>query len=158
MRRASLITLHGALVIILTGALLTHLFSVSGIVHLREGLSTNSILTQGENGPSIRQIPFTITLDTFQIAYHEGTASAADYISSLTITHAHEAVIYIVNETSFNGFDKDPVREGKPYKQLAAQRIERVAAMPYADVLDRHARDYKKYFDRVQEETGYQLG
>ena len=92
MRRASLITLHSALVIILTGALLTHLFSVSGIIHLREGLSTNSILTQGENGPSIRQIPFTITLDTFQIAYHEGTASAADNISSLTITHRDDTL------------------------------------------------------------------
>ena len=84
---------------------------------------------------------------------NDGTLTCEDS-GELRIDGATEAVVYLVNVTSFNGFDKDPVREGKPYKQLAAQRIERVAAMPYADVLDRHARDYKKYFDRVQLDLG----
>ena len=42
----------------------------------------------------------------------DGEVTAAD--SSLTITRAKEAIIYIVNETSFNGFDKHPVKEGRP--------------------------------------------
>ena len=40
----------------------------------------------------------------------DGEMAASD--SSLTITKAKEAIIYIVNETSFNGFDKHPVRAG----------------------------------------------
>ena len=43
----------------------------------------------------------------------DGEMAASD--SSLTITKAKEAIIYIVNETSFNGFDKHPVKEGAPY-------------------------------------------
>ncbi|MBQ3908784.1 MAG: glycoside hydrolase family 95 protein, partial [Bacteroidaceae bacterium] len=84
---------------------------------------------------------------------NDGTLTCEDS-GELRIDGATEAVVYLVNVTSFNGFDKDPVREGKPYKQLAAQRIERVAAMPYADVLERHVRDYKKYFDRVRLDLG----
>lgn len=43
----------------------------------------------------------------------DGEMAASD--SSLTISKAKEAIIYIVNETSFNGFDKHPVREGANY-------------------------------------------
>lgn len=51
----------------------------------------------------------------------DGQVVAAD--SSLTIRGAKEAVIYIVNETSFNGFDKHPVREGAPYLERATDAI-----------------------------------
>ena len=82
-----------------------------------------------------------------------GTLSCEDS-GELRIDGATEAVVYLVNVTSFNGFDHDPVREGQPYKQLAQARAGRVAGMPYAEVLERHVRDYKKYFDRVRLDLG----
>ena len=61
-----------------------------------------------------------------------------------------EVTIYIVSATSFNGYDKDPVKEGRPYKQMADARLERLMKMPYNDLLNRHMNDYKSIYDRVK--------
>lgn len=60
-----------------------------------------------------------------------------------------EATILIVNGSSFNGFDKDPVFEGRPYRKLADARMARVGSMDYKSLLKRHIADYRHYFDRV---------
>lgn len=84
-RKLSVIMLHFSFVVILVGALLTHLTSWQGSVHLREGLDVN--LCMEENGEGmLRELPFTITLDSFNIKYHNGTDAAADYESHFTIT------------------------------------------------------------------------
>ncbi|MBR1539417.1 MAG: glycoside hydrolase family 95 protein [Bacteroidales bacterium] len=62
----------------------------------------------------------------------------------------HRTVISIVNATSFNGFDKDPVLEGKPYKQLADRRAHDVAERSPAALRLRHEKDYRKLFDGVE--------
>ena len=67
----------------------------------------------------------------------------------LKLEGCHEVMLLITNVTSFNGFDKDPVKEGKPYHQLAQQRIDRASALSYNTLLQRHTTDYKQYFDRV---------
>ena len=46
-----------------------------------------------------------------------GSVSMADGV--LELDGIREATLYVVNATSFNGCDKDPVKEGKPYKALA---------------------------------------
>ena len=81
-RRMSVWMLHGALVIILLGALLTHLTAWQGTVHLRKGQTTKICLT--EDG-MIRDLPFDITLDSFNIRYHQGTEAVRDYESHFTI-------------------------------------------------------------------------
>ena len=78
----------------------------------------------------------------------DGEVTAAD--SSLTITHAKEAIIYIVNETSFNGFDKHPVLEGAPYLENAANDLWHTQNYTYDDFYARHLADYKTYYDRVK--------
>jgi len=42
-----------------------------------------------------------------------GTIQATD--STLHLHGVTEAIVYLVNETSYNGFDKHPVKEGAPY-------------------------------------------
>lgn len=61
-----------------------------------------------------------------------------------------EVTLYIVNGTSFNGFDKDPVKEGKPYQQIADTRLRHMSSIPYKQLRDRHIKDYKNFFDRVK--------
>ena len=78
----------------------------------------------------------------------DGEVTAAD--SSLTITHAKEAIIYIVNETSFNGFDKHPVKEGAPYLENVANDIWHTQNSSYNEFYERHLADYKTYYDRVK--------
>ena len=42
---------------------------------------------------------------------------------TLLVDGAKEVTLYIVDATSFNGYDKDPVKQGKPYQQLADARL-----------------------------------
>ena len=78
----------------------------------------------------------------------DGETMASD--SSLTITNAKEAILYIVNETSFNGFDKHPVTEGAPYLENAANDIWHTQNYSYGEFYDRHLADYKAIYDRVK--------
>ena len=74
--------------------------------------------------------------------------------SYIEIDGEAEVIIYIVNATSFNGFDKDPVKEGKPYQALAVANLERAKEKSYISLLERHTSDYRKYFDRVSIDLG----
>ena len=67
----------------------------------------------------------------------------------LRLKGVKEAVIKIVNSTSFNGFDHDPVLEGKPYRALADANAKRVSGKNYSEILKNHIKDYKSFFDRL---------
>ncbi len=82
----------------------------------------------------------------------DGTVSGAD--STLTITKAKEATIYLVNETSFNGFDKHPVKEGAPYLERATDEIWHIQNLKYDDFRARHIADYQNYYNRVKLNLG----
>lgn len=85
-RRVTTITLHASFVVILLGALLTHVSSRQGTIHLRLGQPSQSyIVDEDRGGGEERSLPFELTLNSFDILYHEGTASVADYVSTLTI-------------------------------------------------------------------------
>ena len=82
----------------------------------------------------------------------DGEVMASD--SSLTITHAKEAILYLINETSFNGFDKHPVKEGAPYLENAANDIWHTQNFSYDEFYARHLADYKAIYDRVKIDLG----
>lgn len=85
-RRPSLVALHLSFVIILAGALLTHLTSRRGMVHLRKGEVTDKyVTTDNKGGMAERTLPFKLRLDDFKIIYHDGTTSEQDYQSQLTV-------------------------------------------------------------------------
>ena len=60
-----------------------------------------------------------------------------------------EVTLYIVNGTSFNGFDKDPVKQGRPYEQIADGRLRHLLSVSYDQLKSRHVEDYKSIYDRV---------
>ncbi len=78
----------------------------------------------------------------------DGEMAASD--SSLTITKAKEAIIYIVNETSFNGFDKHPVRESANYLKLVTDDLWHTQNANFDEFYARHLNDYKSIYDRVK--------
>ena len=78
----------------------------------------------------------------------DGEMAASD--SSLTINKAKEAIIYIVNETSFNGFDKHPVREGANYLEAVTNDMWHTQNMTFEEFYARHLADYKAIYDRVK--------
>ena len=73
---------------------------------------------------------------------------------AVVVNGSSEVVIYLVNATSFNGYDKDPVKEGRPYRQLADARMKHLTALSYEALKDRHVTDYKNIFDRVKLSLG----
>ncbi|MFA6832371.1 MAG: glycoside hydrolase family 95 protein, partial [Bacteroidaceae bacterium] len=74
----------------------------------------------------------------------------------LKIENATEATIYIVDETSFNGFRKHPVNEGAPYQKIASDNLEKVLKLSYAQLRQRHITDYRTLFGRMNLRLGSQ--
>ena len=70
--------------------------------------------------------------------------------SSLVVRDARELTIWIVNRTSFNGYDKHPVREGAPYIERATDDAWHTVNCTFDEVLQRHVQDYRQYFDRLK--------
>ena len=82
----------------------------------------------------------------------DGTVTAAD--STLTISGATEATLYLVNETSFNGFDRHPVRQAAPYIERAADDAWHLVNHTYQDLRTRHVADYRQLFGRFSLSLG----
>ena len=91
-RRLFVVMLHLSFVIILIGALLTHLTATKGVVQLRQGHAVNRYLVLDGNDMKEVALPFSITLDSFVVKYHDGTAAPADYESYLTLNDESRAL------------------------------------------------------------------
>ena len=81
------------------------------------------------------------------VNHRDGKVTATD--SSLILRDVTEAVLYYVNETSFNGFDHHPVTDGKSYCELAEQAAAHTASLVFNEVKARHVADYRQFFSRV---------
>ncbi|MBR5748250.1 MAG: glycoside hydrolase family 95 protein [Prevotella sp.] len=114
------------------------------VPHKVKAIPTQLTMTGHATGSPQESIHFCTMLNVKT----DGEVSAAD--SSLTITHAKEAIIYIVNETSFNGFDKHPVKEGAPYLENVANDIWHTQNFTFDEFYNRHLADYKAIYDRVK--------
>ena len=82
----------------------------------------------------------------------DGQVVASD--STLLLKNVTEATLYFVNETSFNGYDKHPVREGASYIENVADDAWHLANYTYDQLRNRHVADYQSYFNRVKLRLG----
>lgn len=71
------ILIHASFVVILVGALFSH-FSESGVMHLREG---QTLAFAVKDNTSVMKLPFSITLEKFEIEYYHASDSPKDFIS-----------------------------------------------------------------------------
>ncbi len=74
--------------------------------------------------------------------------------SELRFTDCSKVELLLTVATSFNGFDKDPVKEGRDYQTLAREQITKAAASPFKLLRQRHTEDFSSYFDRVDVQLG----
>ena len=72
----------------------------------------------------------------------------------IEVSDTKELLVLIANVTSFNGADKDPVREGRDYQKLVRNRIEAATTRTFDDLLSSHIKDYQQYYNRVSLELG----
>ena len=90
-RRTSVLTLHLSFVIIMVGALLTHVSAKRGMIHLRIGQPTDTYMTSdGEQGMTEEKLPFSLCLKNFEAKMHDGTNAVADYSSKFIVNDNNE--------------------------------------------------------------------
>ena len=83
---ASTLALHLSFIIILLGALLTHVSAKRGMIHLRIGQPTDTYMAQDEElGMQEEKLPFSLCLQKFEAKMHDGTNAVADYSSKFTV-------------------------------------------------------------------------
>lgn len=78
--------------------------------------------------------------------YHSGAAIWLNGCSSFTM--------YVAIRSSFNGYNRMPVSEGKEYRQSALNLVNRAARYGFDALLARHTEEYRQYFDRVELNLG----
>ena len=83
-RRLAVFLLHVSFVVILAGALTTHLTARRGTVRLRTGIPE---MVYTDNDRRVEHLPFTLTLKEFHIINYPGTDAPLDYQSTIQTYH-----------------------------------------------------------------------
>ena len=92
-RKASSLALHLSFVVILAGALLTHITAKRGMVHMRLNAPTRDLMVfNAEKGMKKEQLPFSLTLKKFDTKYYDGTTAESDYQSQFTLVDGAKSV------------------------------------------------------------------
>lgn len=82
-RPAATAGIHASFVLILSGAMITHVCGEQGAVHLRLGdAPVSEYLTEDLQTAAF---PFTLSLEDFEIEYYPGTYAPTDYVSTLAV-------------------------------------------------------------------------
>lgn len=78
---------------------------------------------------------------------YDGKVECKD--GKLALKGCRRVVMLVTCATSFNGFDKDPVKEGKDYKAIARKQLADAERYSYKALKKRHIADYTSFFNRV---------
>lgn len=82
---------HAAFVFIWLGAAATHYVGVTGVMHIREGETTDSMMRDEGAGMENASLPFSVTLDDFRLKRYPGSHSPMSYESDLVIKTENNA-------------------------------------------------------------------
>lgn len=88
-RKWGALMLHYSFAIILIGALYTHLFSQEGVMHIREGETSDTLLSN--TGEPIGKLPFSVKLNEFVLERYPGSNSPSSFSSDVVITDDKES-------------------------------------------------------------------
>ena len=102
-------------------------------------------MTGHATGDTDNSIHFCTLMKTDNIG---GSTYTTD--STIHVIGADMLTLYIVNETSFAGYDKHPVTEGAPYIERATDALWHLQNLDYQQLRLRHYQDYEALFSRVK--------
>ena len=74
--------------------------------------------------------------------------------STLQLGGVKEALLIVANHTSYNGFDKDPVKEGREYKDASLREAQAATKKGWSRLQKDHLKDYQALFGRVSLDLG----
>nr|WP_245804185.1 glycoside hydrolase family 95 protein [Chryseolinea serpens] len=70
--------------------------------------------------------------------------------TGVQVSNATEALLFVSAATSFNGFDKCPLKDGKDEHAIATQQMGAAVGLSFDQLKQAHVGDYQKYFQRVR--------
>ncbi len=76
----------------------------------------------------------------------------------LVVSNATKAKIIFSGDTSYNGFDKSPSKQGVDPSIVASANLQKALGTDYEDLKKAHLEDYKGLFDRVNFTLGEMTG
>ncbi|MFL5619967.1 MAG: glycosyl hydrolase family 95 catalytic domain-containing protein [Gemmatimonadaceae bacterium] len=88
---------------------------------------------------------------TFEAHLSASTTGGRTWLdrAGLHVRGADEVVLRLAAATSFNGYDKHPVRDGKPPGPIAAAQLRAASAKPYGALREAHVAAHRALMDRV---------
>ena len=89
-RKIGFLIMHFSFIIILTGALVSHIWSEEGIMHIRESERSDKILIQKNEDVLYKQLPFNVELIDFNLKRYPGSSRPSSYESLLTIYYGKQ--------------------------------------------------------------------
>jgi cytochrome c-type biogenesis protein CcsB len=99
--------IHFSLIIILAGALCTHIAGKEGVVHLREGESLDYMTVRTNRGENSLQLPFYLELIRFTVERYPGSSSPSNFESLMRIrdgNQSFERKISMNNVLDYKGY------------------------------------------------------
>jgi alpha-L-fucosidase 2 len=84
------------------------------------------------------------------IKIQSSTGKISKTDSTISLSDATEATVYVSMATSFNGFDKDPATKGANNIAIAAEEINKASQTGWTAIKNNHIKDYQSFFNRVQ--------
>ena len=106
-KRWGLLLVHCSFIVILTGAMITHIFGKEGILHLREGEISDRIVVQTNHGRSDFTLPFQVELVKFTLTRYPGSMSPSSYESELLVHvdgKIRRELVYMNNVLDLKGY------------------------------------------------------
>ena len=107
MRKWRMLITHGAFIIILLGALVSPLYGEEGILHLREGETSNRFAVRHADGVTYHTLPFSVELMNFTLTRYPGSSSPSAYESELLVHMGEEVIserVYMNNVLDVKGY------------------------------------------------------
>jgi cytochrome c-type biogenesis protein CcsB len=101
------IVIHAAWIVILAGALASHIFSREGLVHLREGETLDKMLVRTNKGEAYYPLPFNLELVKFTMSRYPGSSSPSGFESQVRVhvdNQTFEKKISMNNVLDLKGF------------------------------------------------------
>jgi cytochrome c-type biogenesis protein CcsB len=102
-----LIAIHFSFIIILLGALISHMTGKEGVLHLREGEKSNAFTVQTNQGLYTHPLPFEIELTKFTLKRYPGSESPSSYESNLLVYadgKIRRELVYMNNVLNVKGY------------------------------------------------------
>ena len=124
-KRPIVCLLHSSLLLILFGALLTMLTGQHGKMTLTPGVPTNQFTVEKHGKIYTETLPFSLTLNRFEVETYPGTHSPMDFVSHLqiadngTVSDATISMNHILKHRHYRFYQSDYDKEGKSMLSVA---------------------------------------